>query len=177
MPIFGLIGWSGAGKTTLMEKLLRELTGRGYRVSTFKHAHHGFDIDAPGKDSHRHREAGAVEVLISSGARWALLHELRETPEPDVDALVQRMTPVDLLLIEGYKQHPHDKLEVHRPSNGKPLIWGADPQIVAVASDEALPGVGVPVLDLNDEAAIADFILSHCGIGSAPTPRPSRTGA
>jgi molybdopterin-guanine dinucleotide biosynthesis protein B len=164
MPVFGLVGWSGSGKTTLMERLLRELVSRGLRVSTFKHAHHGFDIDAPGKDSHRHREAGATEVLIASAGRWALLHESRGEPEPDVDRLVERMTPVDLLLIEGFKRHRFEKLEVHRPSLGKPLMQPGEPTIVAVASDAPVEGATVPVLDLGDPRQIADFVLGRCGI-------------
>ena len=124
MKIFGLTGWSGSGKTTLVRRLVPELRTRGLRVSTMKHAHHGFDIDKPGKDSYVHREAGAVEVMISSRNRWVLQHENREAPEPTMEELVQYMTPVDLVIVEGYKSYPHDKLEVFRPSIGKPLMAG-----------------------------------------------------
>jgi len=165
MKIFGLAGWSGSGKTTLMVRLLGHLSANGLRVSTVKHTHHAFDLDTPGKDSHRHREAGAVEVLVASDARWALMHELRGAPEPSLEDLVARMTPVDLLLIEGFKAHPHDKLEVHRPSLGKPPLWPGDPRIVAVASDQPPPGLALPWLDLDKPADIAAFILGHTGLG------------
>lgn len=161
MKIFGLAGWSGSGKTTLVMKLLPELIGRGYTVSTVKHAHHNFDIDKPGKDSYEHRRAGATEVMVSSANRWALMHENRGGPEPDLDDLVSRMTPVDLLLVEGFKRYGHAKMEVHRPATGKELLCVNDARIVAVASDAALPQVRVPVLDLNDVPAIADFIVAH----------------
>ena len=126
MRIFGLAGWSGSGKTTLMTLLIPELVSRGITVSTLKHAHHSFDVDQPGKDSWRHRQAGAGEVMISSQNRWALMHELRGAPEPSLDELVGRMSPADLLLIEGFKRHPHPKIEVYRPSLGKPLLHPAD---------------------------------------------------
>lgn len=164
MKIFGLAGWSGSGKTTLMVKLLVELTARGYKVSTMKHAHHSFDVDKPGKDSYEHREAGATEVLVSSAQRWALMHEHRGAPEPSVKELIPHMTPVDLLLIEGFKKEDHPKLEIHRPSVGKPLLQPEDARIVAVASDSELEGLPVPRLDLNDVAAIADFILAETGL-------------
>lgn len=167
MEVFGLAGWSGSGKTTLMVRLIPALVRRGLRVSTLKHAHHNFDVDKPGKDSYEHRQAGATEVLISSGRRWALMHELRDTPEPSVEDLLPHMTQVDLLLIEGFKREAHDKLEVHRPAVGKPLLCPEDPQIVAVASDAPLPGVELPQLDLNDVEAIADFIVGHCGLAAA----------
>lgn len=167
MEVFGLAGWSGSGKTTLMVRLIPALVRRGLRVSTLKHAHHNFDIDKPGKDSYEHRQAGATEVLVSSGRRWALMHELRDTPEPSVGDLLPHMTQVDLLLIEGFKREAHDKLEVHRPAVGKPLLCPEDPQIVAVASDAPLPGVELPQLDLNDVEAIADFIVGHCGLAAA----------
>jgi len=159
MKLFGLAGWSGSGKTTLMKALLPELIGRGVTVSTVKHAHHSFDVDQPGKDSYEHRRAGATEVLVASAQRWALMRELRGADEPGLDALIARMAPVDLLLVEGFKRHPHPKLEIHRPSNGKPLLAPDDPHIVAVASDTPLTGLAVPRLDLNDTPAIADFIL------------------
>lgn len=165
MKIFGLAGWSGSGKTTLMEGLVREVTGRGFTVSTVKHAHHGFDIDKPGKDSHRHRQAGAREVMLASGLRWVLMHELRDAPEPEVEDLVARMQPVDLLLIEGFKAHAHDKIEVHRPALGKPVLWPGDSRIVAVACNEPLPDAApLPLLDLDDPAAIAAFVLARVGL-------------
>ncbi|NKB55599.1 MAG: molybdopterin-guanine dinucleotide biosynthesis protein B [Alphaproteobacteria bacterium] len=164
MKIFGLAGWSGSGKTTLVMSLLPELIGRGYTVSTVKHAHHNFDIDKPGKDSYEHRRAGATEVMVSSANRWALMHENRGATEPDLDALVARMTPVDLLLVEGFKRYGHTKMEVHRPTTGKELLCVNDARIVAVASDASLPQAGVPVLDLNDVPAIADFIIAHVGL-------------
>jgi molybdopterin-guanine dinucleotide biosynthesis protein B len=164
MKIFGLAGWSGSGKTTLLTRLLPELIGRGYAVSTVKHAHHNFDIDKPGKDSFEHRRAGATEVMVSSANRWALMHEIRDTPELNLEALVARMSPVDLLLVEGFKRDSHAKLEIHRPSVGKELLCLDDPYIVAVASDEAIPKVCVPVLDLDDVPTIANFILAHVGL-------------
>ncbi|MEQ8355173.1 MAG: molybdopterin-guanine dinucleotide biosynthesis protein B [Kiloniellaceae bacterium] len=164
MKIIGLAGWSGSGKTTLIVQLIPALVGRGLRVSTMKHAHHAFDVDKPGKDSHQHRSAGATEVMIGSVRRWALMHELRDEPEPDSRRLMQHMTPVDLLIIEGWKAESHDKIEVHRPAHGKPLIQPGDPRVVAVASDAELPGLPVPRLDLNDVEAVADFIVAHCGL-------------
>jgi molybdopterin-guanine dinucleotide biosynthesis protein B len=163
MRIFGLAGWSGSGKTTLMTLLIPELISRGITVSTLKHAHHSFDVDQPGKDSWLHRQAGAGEVMISSQNRWALMHELRGAPEPSLDELVARMSPVDLLLIEGFKRHPHPKIEIYRRSLGKPPLHPEDPFIVAVASDEMLPGLALPWLPLSDVGAIASFILGHEG--------------
>jgi len=160
MDIFGIVGWSGSGKTELVIRLIPELVGRGFSVSSMKHTHHGFDIDRPGKDSYRHREAGAKEVMVTSSVRWALLHELQGEPENDMDDLIARMAPVDILLIEGFKSHKHAKLEVHRPEVGKPLIALEDDSIVAVASDvAAIDGLAQPVFDLDDTKAIADFIV------------------
>lgn len=164
MKVFGLAGWSGSGKTTLMTRLIPEIAARGITVSTMKHAHHNFEMDREGKDSFEHRRAGATEVLITSARRWALMHELRDDPEPAMAELIARMTPVDLLLIEGFKRADHEKLEVHRPAVGKPLLCTADPQIVAVASDAPLAGLAVPRIDLNDIPAIADFVLTSCGL-------------
>jgi molybdopterin-guanine dinucleotide biosynthesis protein B len=161
MRIIGLAGWSGSGKTTLIKKLIPRLIARGIAVSTLKHAHHGFDLDQPGKDSFFHRTAGATEVIISSAKRWAILHELREQPEWDLAALVGKMSPVDLVLVEGFKRDKFPKLEIHRIANGKPLLHLEDPHIVAVASDSALPAAQVPVVDLNDIDAIADLLLKH----------------
>jgi molybdopterin-guanine dinucleotide biosynthesis protein B len=162
MQVLGLAGWSGSGKTTLMMRLLPELIERGYRVSTMKHAHHRFDVDQPGKDSYVHRSAGATEVMVASANRWALMHEHRGAAEPTAEELMRHMTPVDLLIIEGFKREPHDKLEVYRAANGKPLLHPEDPHIVAVASDVALPEARLPVLDLGDIRAIADFVVAHC---------------
>jgi molybdopterin-guanine dinucleotide biosynthesis protein B len=164
MEVFGLVGWSGSGKTTLMVQLLPELIGRGLRVSTVKHTHHNFDIDKKGKDSYQHRVAGAAEVLLASSKRWALLHEVRDASEPDMDTLIAHMTPVDLVLVEGFKKYHHAKLEVFRPSVGQAPLWPDDPTVVAVATDEAMAEVRVPVLDLNNVAAVADFIVEHCGL-------------
>ena len=162
MESFGLAGWSGSGKTTLLVRLLPEIVGRGLTVSTVKHTHHSFDLDRRGKDSHSHRVAGAAEVMIASSARWALLHELRDAPEPNVEDLIGRMAPVDLVLIEGFKRYPHAKLEVHRPSIGKPFLYENDPSVVAVASDRPLQGVQLPLFDLDDIRGIADFIVDRC---------------
>ncbi|HLJ20382.1 MAG TPA: molybdopterin-guanine dinucleotide biosynthesis protein B, partial [Stellaceae bacterium] len=158
MRVFGLIGWSGSGKTTLMMRLIPELGSRGARVSTVKHAHHNFDVDQPGKDSYLHRTAGAVEVMVASANRWALMHEHRGAPEPDLEELVRSMTPVDVLLIEGFKRHRHPRLEVHRPSVGKPLICREDPTVLAVASDEPIAALPVQRLELDDIRGIAEFV-------------------
>jgi molybdopterin-guanine dinucleotide biosynthesis protein B len=169
MRIIGLAGWSGSGKTTLIKKLIPCLIARGISVSTLKHAHHGFDLDQPGKDSFFHRAAGATEVIISSAKRWAILHELREQPEWDLAALVGNMSPVDLVLVEGFKRDAFPKLEIHRIANSKPLIHPEDPHIIAVASDSALPATQIPVVDLNDIDAIADLLLKHAvPINSVP---------
>lgn len=165
MKILGLAGWSGAGKTTLIAKLIPVLTGCGFTVSTMKHAHHAFDIDTPGKDSYVHRAAGATEVMIASGKRWALMHELRDAPEPDAATLIGHMSPVDLLLIEGFKQQPHDKIEIHRAANGKPLLSTDDPTYVAILCDGPVPESPLPQIGLNDIEAIADFVITHCRLG------------
>jgi len=167
MKVFGLAGWSGSGKTTLMVNLLPEIISRGLTVSTVKHAHHEFDIDRPGKDSFEHRRAGATEVMISSANRWALMHELRGDDDPPLDVLMERMSPVDLLLVEGFKWESHPKIEVHRPSVGKPLLQPDDPFIIAVASDEKLPGVTVPVLPLDEAGTITSFILDAVELKAA----------
>jgi len=160
MKIFSLVGSSGGGKTTLVVKLLKELNGRGLKVSTMKHTHHRFDIDTPGKDSYRHREAGAAEVMLVSSARWALMHEHHDAPEPAVDQLLGHMTDVDLLLVEGFKKLPCPKMEVYRPSLGKPRRFDDDADVIAIASDEPLADAATPVFDLNDIPAIADFIVN-----------------
>ncbi len=154
MKVIGLSGWSGAGKTTLLARLIPHLIAEGLRVSTMKHAHSNFDVDVPGKDSWLHRQAGATEVLISSGRRWALMHELRGTPEPPFAELLARMSPVDLLIVEGFKADPHPKIEVHRAANGKPLMFPKDSTIVGVASDISVE-TRLPSAHLDDVAAIA----------------------
>jgi len=167
MEIFGVVGWKNSGKTGLMERLVAEITGRGFRVSTIKHAHHAFDIDHPGKDSHRHREAGASEVLLASSKRWALMAELRDAPEPTLTELLAHLTPVDLVLIEGYKRDIHKKIETHRAVNASPLIASDDPTILALASDTQHAGFDRPVLHLDATKDIADFILNATGLAMA----------
>ncbi|MGH6665997.1 MAG: molybdopterin-guanine dinucleotide biosynthesis protein B [Pseudolabrys sp.] len=162
MRIIGLAGWSGSGKTTLITKAIPRLIARGIRVSTIKHAHHGFDLDQPGKDSFMHRAAGATEVVISSANRWAVLHELRGEPEWNLPDLLAKLSAVDLILVEGFKRDSLvPKLEIYRAGNGKPLLFPEDPSIVAIASDVALPTAAVPVVDLDDIEAIADLLLQH----------------
>ncbi|MEW9898826.1 molybdopterin-guanine dinucleotide biosynthesis protein B [Chitinivorax sp. PXF-14] len=158
MKVFGFCGYSGSGKTTLIEQLIPLLTGRGLTVSLIKHTHHAFDLDQPGKDSWRHRQAGASEVLLAGGQRWALLHENREDAEPTLAQLLSRLAPCNLVLIEGYKHEAIPKLEIHRPALGKPLLFGHDPHIVALASDMEI-ATELPRFDLNSPAPIADFIL------------------
>ena len=160
MKIFGVTGWKNSGKTGLMERLITEFTARGLTVSSIKHAHHSFDIDHPGRDSYRHRDAGARQVLLASRNRWALMHELRDEDERSLGDLLKQLSPVDLVLIEGYKRDRHPKIEAHRKETGQPLIAPEDETIVAVASDKSV-SVDRPVLDLNDTAAIANFIAQH----------------
>ena len=167
MKVFGLAGWSGRGKTTVMVGLLPELIRRGYSVSTVKHAHHHFDIDRPGKDSYEHRRAGASEVMISSVNRWALMHELRDNNGPPLSHLMEHMSPVDLLIVEGFKWEPHPKIEIHRPLLGKPLLQPEDENIIAVASDESLHGLCVPVLPLDDIFCIAEFVIDAVSLDAA----------
>ncbi|RWC92028.1 MAG: molybdopterin-guanine dinucleotide biosynthesis protein B [Mesorhizobium sp.] len=157
--VFGITGWKNSGKTTLTEKLVAELVRRGWKVSTIKHAHHDFDIDKPGADSFRHRQAGATEVAIVSGNRWALMHELRGEDEPPLDAILSRLAPCDIVLVEGYKREPHRKIETRRleAKERTPLAAG-DPNIVAIAADFAITGQSLPVFDLDDTKSIADFI-------------------
>lgn len=159
MRIIGLAGWSGAGKTTLIAKLIPAIIARGLTVSTVKHAHHGFDVDQPGKDSFTHRAAGATEVLVASAVRFALLHELRGAPEPPFHELLAKMSPVDLVLVEGFKREPHPKIEIHRVANGKPLIYPQDPQVIAIAADAPLPNAALPWVSLDDIAAITDIVV------------------
>jgi molybdopterin-guanine dinucleotide biosynthesis protein B len=160
VKIFGFAGWSGSGKTTLIEKLIPRFAGAGLRVSLIKHAHHSFDVDQPAKDSYRHRHAGAAEVLVTSSRRWVLMHELRGAQELPFEEQVKRVSPCDLLIVEGFKFAPIPKLEVWRAATGEPLLHPNDTHIVAVASDAPVQ-TKLPVLDLNDDAAIAEFILSH----------------
>lgn len=167
MKVFGIAGYSGSGKTTLLEKLIPCFTARGLKVSVIKHAHHGFDIDRPGKDSYRHREAGASEVLLSCHDRWALMHERRSEGEIGLDELLGRLAPCDLVLIEGFKQEPVAKLEVYRPENDKPPLFPERDDIVAVATDAAIE-TALPCLPLNDVERIADFIMNHLQLRERP---------
>lgn len=158
VPVFGFAGWSGSGKTTLIEQLIPCFTGQGLRVALIKHAHHDFDIDQPGKDSWRHRKAGASQVLVSSGQRWALMHELNGAAEPGLAEHIARLAPCDLVLVEGYKHEAIPKLEIHRPALGKPMLAPNDPHIIAIASDESI-ACSLPRFDLNHVPLIATFIL------------------
>ncbi len=160
MRLYGVTGWKDNGKTTLVERLVTELTGRGLAVSTVKHAHHALDLDTPGRDSWRHREAGAQEVLVAGGARWALLHELRDAPEPPLADLLARLSPVDLVIVEGYKRDAHRKIEVRRAAAARDLIAAGDETIRALATDAPLDGFDRPQFDLDAIPAIADFILA-----------------
>ena len=160
MRMIGLAGWSGSGKTTLLRRLIPALRAQGLRVSTIKHAHHEFDVDQPGKDSWLHREAGATEVLVGSRQRWALMHEHRGEAEPSLGALLARLSPVDLVLVEGFKRERHAKIEVFRAAVGKPLLHPEDPSIVAVASDGPVP-TPLPLLALDDTPALAAAVLAH----------------
>ncbi|UFN49880.1 molybdopterin-guanine dinucleotide biosynthesis protein B [Roseomonas sp. OT10] len=159
--VLGLAGWSGAGKTTLLTRLIPCLRGRGFTVSTVKHAHHRFDLDQPGKDSHRHREAGAEQVLVASATRWALMTELRGAPEPDLAFLLARLSPADLVLVEGFKRDGHPKIEVHRAANGKPWLHPEDPAIVALAADAPPPSGAPPWVPLDAVERVADLVLEH----------------
>jgi molybdopterin-guanine dinucleotide biosynthesis protein B len=163
MKIFGFAGWSGSGKTTLIEKLIPRLTAHGLRVSLIKHAHHRFDVDQPGKDSYRHRHAGCTEVMVSSSRRWALMHELRGSEEPRLDEHIRRMSPCDLLLVEGFKREPIPKLEVYRASVGEAMLHGEDSNIIAIASDQRLE-TALPQFQLDDADGIAGFVLRHTGL-------------
>jgi molybdopterin-guanine dinucleotide biosynthesis protein B len=167
MKVFGIAGYSGSGKTTLIEQLVPCLVMEGLRVSIIKHAHHGFDVDQPGKDSYRHREAGAFEVLVTSPQRWVLMHELRGRPEPSLEEQLQRFSPCDLVLIEGFKKQAFPKLEVHRKATGKPLLYPTDPRVVAVASDEPLE-TSLPQFRLEDYEAICGFIMRFTGLRRRP---------
>lgn len=161
--VFGFAAWSGSGKTTLIENLIPLLVARGLRVALIKHAHHAFDVDQPGKDSWRHRQAGATEVLISSAARWALMHELRSEAEPELPQLLERLSPCDLVLVEGFKQQPIPKIEIHRKATGLALLYPDDPHIVAIATDAPIES-GLPRFGLDDHPEIMNFILRHVGL-------------
>lgn len=166
MNVYGIVGWKNSGKTGLMERLVAEITARGVSVSTIKHAHHSFDVDQPGKDSYRHRTAGAEQVLLSSGTRWALMTELRGADEPSLETLLAQLAPVDLVLVEGYKRDDHPKVEAHRSATGQSLIALNDPTIRAVASDVPQPDLAKPVFDLDATREIADFILAETGLAA-----------
>lgn len=164
MKVFGFAGYSGSGKTTLIEKLIPRFTARGLSVSLIKNTHHNFDVDQPGKDSWRHRQAGASEVLLTCDTRWVLMHERRGAPEATLEDQLAVLSPCDLVLVEGFKQTPISKLEIHRPAHGKPPIWPENPSVVAVATNAASQlsvDCLLPTLDLDDPDAIAQFILDY----------------
>ncbi|MGF1446322.1 MAG: molybdopterin-guanine dinucleotide biosynthesis protein B [Pikeienuella sp.] len=168
MKIYGVVGWKNAGKTTLVERLVAEISARGFTVSTLKHTHHGVDLDRPGKDSHRHRTAGAHQVILASSARWALMTELRGAAEPALSELIARLDPVDLVIVEGWKRDAHPKIEAWRAANGQPLIARDDPTVRAIASNDA-PAAAQPVIGLDDIPAIADFVLADLGMAGRKT--------
>ena len=163
MNVYGVIGWKNAGKTTLVERLVAEISGRGFSVSTVKHTHHMVDVDKPGKDSHRHRQAGAHQVILSSSSRWAVMTELRGAPETPLSELLTHLAPVDLVIVEGYKRDDHPKVEAWRAETGQPLIATDDPTVRAVASNDT-PDTDKPTIGLDDIPAIADFILADLGL-------------
>lgn len=176
MPVLGVAGWSGSGKTTLIEALLPRLRAQGLRMAVIKHAHHDFDIDIPGKDSWRHRRAGAAQVLVSSAQRWALVHELQGAAEPGLSEHLARLAPHDLALVEGFKREPIPRIEVRRAAHPGPALAPGDPWVIAVASDQALPEERLPVLDLNDPGAVCAFVLDW--LGQLPArPLPAQEGA
>ncbi len=162
--VYGVVGWKNAGKTTLVERLVGEIAGRGFSVSTVKHTHHKVDVDQKGKDSWRHRKAGAQQVILASSARWAIMTELRDAPEAPLRELLGHLAPVDLVIVEGYKRDDHPKIEVWRAETGQPLIALDDPTVRAIASNDTPEGASQPVIGLNDIPAIADFILSDLGL-------------
>lgn len=179
--VLGIVGWSGSGKTTLLTRLIPLLVGRGLRVATLKHAHHSFDVDQPGKDSYEHRKAGASEVIVSSARRWVQMHEIGGAEEATLAELLARVSPCDLVLVEGFKSERQPKIEVFRASAGKTPLHARDTSIVAVASDQPLPGIAVPWVDLNDIAAVAEVILSkalplNTVLASLDVPRATRDG-
>jgi molybdopterin-guanine dinucleotide biosynthesis protein B len=166
MKVLGIAGFSGSGKTTLIEKIIPELVRGGLRVSLIKHAHHEFDVDHPGKDSYRHRQAGCTEVLVSSDRRWALMHELRGAPEPGLQEQLKHFGPCDLVLVEGYKNDPIPKIEVHRQAVRAPLLYPEDRNVIAIATDEPLD-TKLPQFGLDESAGIARFIAHHLGLDRA----------
>jgi len=171
--LLGIAGWSGSGKTTLLRALIPALRAQGLRIATIKHAHHNFDLDTPGKDSYAHRRAGAGEVLVSSARRWALIHEHEtDAEEPALGALLGKLAPCDLVLVEGFKRERHPKLEIHRPALGKPLLAGEVPNVVAIASDAALPDAPAPLVDLNDIDAVAETVLARAATVGGLDRRP-----
>ncbi|MBW4935423.1 molybdopterin-guanine dinucleotide biosynthesis protein B [Marinobacter sp. F4206] len=159
MNVIGIVGWKNSGKTTLASALIRELSNRGLTVNSIKHAHHGVDVDQPGTDSYQHREAGAQEVILAGGQRFAIMHELRGADEPTMEELLARLGPCDWVVVEGFKSHAHPKIEVHRQESSRAPLYPEDPSIIAVATDYA-PEFSGPCFDVNDVPGIADFILS-----------------
>ena len=159
--VLGIAGWSGSGKTTLIIKLIPLLAQRGVRVATLKHAHHAFDVDVPGKDSYEHRKAGACEVIVSSARRWVQMHEVGAGAEATLSELLSRLSPCDLVLVEGFKSERHPKMEVYRSEVGRPLLHPQDPRIVAIASDQAFANAGIPVVDINDIPAVGDVVVAN----------------
>jgi molybdopterin-guanine dinucleotide biosynthesis protein MobB len=168
MRVFGIVGWKNNGKTTLVVRLVEHLIRRSYSVSTIKHAHHDCDVDHPGKDSFRHREAGATEVMLATSRRWMLVHELRDEQEPELSELLAKLAPVDVVIVEGFKRHPHPKIEVHRKERATPLLAHTDRSIVAVASDEQIPDCPVPVFDLNDVEIATAIVLRSLELEPGP---------
>ena len=165
MKLFGIVGWKNSGKTTLVARLVTDLKSRGFSVSTMKHAHHAFDLDQPGRDTYKHREAGAQEVVISSSQRWAIMHELQRDENYTLDDLLAKMQPVDIVLVEGFKSNAHPKIETHRSQSEMPLVSAENKTIIAVASDCDVDTNGLPCLNLNDVPAVADYIIAQTGLG------------
>ena len=163
MKVFGFAGYSGSGKTTLIENIIPVLVARGVRVSLVKHAHHAFDVDQPGKDSYRHRKAGATEVMLTSAKRWVLMHEIEDQPEPELPEQLRRMSPTDIVLVEGFKKQPMPKLEIHRKAHGTPFLYPDDPHIVGIATDEAID-TQMPQFGLDDYQMIAEFVLANAAL-------------
>jgi molybdopterin-guanine dinucleotide biosynthesis adapter protein len=159
--VIGIAGWSGAGKTTLLTRLIPALVQRGLRIATIKHAHHAFDVDQPGKDSYEHRKAGASEVIVSSARRWVVMHEVENGGEASLAELLRKVSPCDLILVEGFKREPLPKIEVFRGAVGKPALHDDDTRVVAIASDAALPSARVPVIDLDDIEAVSDVVCER----------------
>jgi molybdopterin-guanine dinucleotide biosynthesis protein MobB len=165
VKLFGIVGWKNSGKTTLVARLVTDLKSRGFSVSTMKHAHHAFDLDQPGRDTYKHREAGAQEVVISSSRRWAIMHELQRDENYTLDDLLAKMQPVDIVLVEGFKSNAHPKIETHRSQSEMPLVSAENKTIIAVASDCDVDTNGLPCLNLNDVPAVADYIIAQTGLG------------